>query len=164
MIGTVTGTPEVSRVKNGTGFALMLQVRFSDARDIRTVQYMPQAGEDTVPLKGSKVAVVDVGGFLLAIASYDAIKSTRAPGEKEFYSSNGTTKLARLSLKSNGKIYAGNVVSGKNLRASLDTLSTALVTFSTGLTTGTLVAQAAALVTAVNLFKADLALFLDSTA
>jgi hypothetical protein len=121
MIGTVCGA-DVARVKNGEGFALMLQVRFSDSHDVRTVQYMPQAGEDTVPINGSKVGVVDVGGILLAVSSYDTIKSVRSPGEKEFYSYDGSQKLARFSLKKNGKAYLGNGPTGTNLRGVLQEL------------------------------------------
>ena len=122
MIGKVVGDPWVARVKNGTGKALFLQVKIGGGSDVRTVQYMPQAGEDTVPIKGCTVALVDVGGILIAVSSYDGILSEHNPGEKEIYSSDGTQKLARFVLKRNGAAYLGNGPTGKNLRATLEKL------------------------------------------
>ncbi|MBU1080901.1 MAG: hypothetical protein KKB59_10485 [Spirochaetes bacterium] len=127
MIGRVTSDPWVSRVKNGEGHALMLQVQFSGGADVRTVQYMPQAGEDTVPVRGTRVAVVDVGGLLVAVASQDGIKSTGKMGEKELYSHNSAgQKLASLRLKDNGHAWLGNRPSGKNLRTVLQNLITGI--------------------------------------
>lgn len=122
-IGIVTGRAWLQRVKNGETVALMLQVQFSDSEDVRTVQYMPQAGEDTVPVKGARVAVVDVGGILVAVASYDGIESAGVAGEKELYSYDfAGDKLASLRLKANGHAWLGNRPTGKNLRTVLQNL------------------------------------------
>lgn len=142
MIGTVCAPPEVMRVRGGTVNALFLQVRFADAMDIQTVQYMPQGGEDTVPIKGTKVAVVDIGGVNVAVSSYDTLKSVRGIGEKEFYSSEGVynskgvltgvTKLARFILKSSGLIYIGSTKNSKNLYDAIKALADAVKTLAGG--------------------------------
>ena len=167
MIGIVTGTPSVSRVKNGSGYALMLRVRFSDSQDVRTVQFMPSSGEDTVPLAGDTVAVVESGGILLAVASYDGIQSERAPGEKELYShSSDGTKLASLLLKSSGLLWLGNRSSRVNLRTLFENLVSAVSTFATACaaseTDPVLVTAATALSTSLSSVSSYISSLLDS--
>lgn len=169
MIGVVTGTPSVARVKNGTAYALMLQVRFSDSQDVRTVQYMPQSGEDTVPTAGDVVAVVDIGGIPLALASYDGIQSERESGEKELYShTESGTKLASLLLKSSGLLWLGNRSTGVNLRTLLEDLVSALSTFAAACeaseTDTVLVAAATTLVTSLTSVSSYISSLLDSEA
>jgi len=108
MIGTVTENPKLGAVKNGKIKALLLQVQFADSQDVRTVQYMPQVGEDTVPVKGSIIACLEFGGILLAVSTYDSIESAASAGEKEFYSQSDGSKKARLKLKKNGKFFMAN--------------------------------------------------------
>jgi hypothetical protein len=74
-------------------------------------------------VRGSKVAVIDIGGFSVAVASYDGIRSTRAMGEKELYSVNAAgTKLASCILKDTGHLWIGNRPTGKNLGTVLTNL------------------------------------------
>jgi hypothetical protein len=169
MIGKVAGTPWLARVKNGSGYALMLQVRFSDSQDVRTVQFMPSSGEDTVPVSGDTVAVIEQGGIPLAFASYDGIKSERDPGEKELYAhTKSGVKLASLLLKSSGLIWMGNRASGTNLRTLLENLVSAVNAFATACsasqTDPVLVTASAALGTSLATVSTYLSSLLDGDA
>ena len=161
LIGKVVSTPWLDRVKNGQGQALFLQVKIGGGSDVRTAQYMPQSGEDTVPIKNSIVALVQAGGILLAVATYDGIASTRAPGEKELYSSDGTVKLARIALKQSGLLYLASQKNSKNLYDVLKSLADAVKTLAAGVcANGSVVTTSATAITAVNTMEADLALLL----
>jgi hypothetical protein len=126
-LGKVTGQ-EVSTARNGAAQVRKLQVTMGDGSP-RLIQYMPQSGEDTCPSVGDRVFFVESGeSFFIAVATSDKITPTVAAGEKEFYSSDGSTKKARHKLKASGKQYLGN--SGGDLRTALDSLHDALSTFA----------------------------------
>jgi len=164
MIGIVSADPFLARIKNSNKYALMLQVKFpGNGKDVRTIQYMAQSGEDTVPVKDSIVGIVDIGGVLLAVASYDGISSTRSPGEKEFYAVDGTTKKVRFVLKKTGKAYLGNATTGQNLRVAIENVIDAMDTLANGLcVTGSPLTTAAAVKVSLNTAKTYLVAFLDN--
>lgn len=164
MIGTVVSPPEVMRARNGRDLVLMLQVRMADPHDVRTVQYMPQVGEDSVPIQGSRVAVVELSGVSIAIASYDRIRSVRGQGEKEIYSSDGSVKLARLILKSSGLIFIGSTKNSENLYDVLKALADAVKALAEGTcVSGSPLTSAASAIAAVNTMIADLQKVLTNT-
>jgi hypothetical protein len=157
MIGTVVSPPEVMRARNGRDMVLMLQVRFADPHDVQSVQYMPQVGEDSVPVQGARVAVIDLGGVSIAIASYDTIRSVRGQGEKEIYSSDGKVKLFRLVLKASGLLFAGSTKNGKNLYDVVKALADAVKTLAAGqCVSGSTLTSSADAIAAVNTMIADL--------
>ena len=157
LVGTVTGSLN-ARAKGGDKRARHLQVTIG-SQDVRTVQQYSSPGEDSNPAPGSLVLILD--GF--ALSAWDGLEPASEIGERALYSvsTDGKQRLGMLKLRKSGHAYLGNIPSGKNLKASLDALSDALVTFGTGLNPTTLPAQAAALVTAINSFKLDLSSFLD---
>jgi hypothetical protein len=157
MIGTVVSPPEVMRVRNGEAFALHIQVQFADGLDVQTVQYMPLPGEDSVPVQGCKVAVIDIGGVQVAVAGYDKIRPCRGQGEKEFYSSDGLVKLARLVLKASGHLYIGSVKNSRNLYDVIKALADALKTLAAGIcANGSTLSNSATVISSVNTMIADL--------
>ena len=169
MIGRVAADPWVDRVKNGSGKAIFLQVRFSAKDDVRTVQYLSSPGEEEYPIKGDKVAVYTIGGILVAVAGQGSGELTCDPGTKNLYGRDATgTRVSKLALRKSGKAYLGNPVNGKNLKASLDALSDALSIFAGACmgsqTDPVLVAAATNLSTAVGQFKIGVSLFLDGSA
>ncbi|MBE3064726.1 MAG: hypothetical protein IMZ69_06875 [Spirochaetes bacterium] len=119
------GAPKNSK----SGKARLLQVQIGP--QLKTVQLVPLAGEDFSPPDGSRLAILEMGGWLLAVASQDDVPPdpNLNRGEKLLYASDGAgAKRGRLKFKGNGKVYLGNATG--NLRAPLDDLLTALNTFS----------------------------------
>lgn len=101
-LGIIKGA-EIKKNKDGTKNRLLLQVEVIP-EDIRTVEMINQAGEDTYPAEGCRVLVVDAKGFMAGIAITDDLEPEVEPGEKEIYSTDSpaTVKKARLKLGSDG--------------------------------------------------------------
>ena len=118
------GAPKNSK----TGKARLLQVQIGP--QLKTAQLVPQAGEDFSPPNGSKVALLEMGGWLLIVAEQDDVlpDPNLNRGEKILYASDGLgNKRGRMKFKQNGKVYLGNAT--QNLRTQLDNLLTALNVF-----------------------------------
>jgi hypothetical protein len=102
-LGIVRGY-EIRTNKDGTQDKLLLQVEIIPD-DVRTVEFMPQAGEDTNPALGSRVFVISAAaGYQIAISSTDDLTPEVDSGEKELYSTDGSSKLAKLKLNLDSEI------------------------------------------------------------
>jgi hypothetical protein len=110
-LGIITGY-EITTNKDSTTDSLLLQVEMLDG-DVRIVELISQAGEDTNPADGCRVCVIDASkGYKVGIAVTDNLTPEVDPGEKEFYSTDSpaTTKKARLKLGADGLITIQNEV------------------------------------------------------
>jgi len=104
MTGTVTGF-EIGKNRNGTKNVVLLQVRLRDAKDIQTIELMTPAGDDSIPVNGSKVAILQVSpAYKIAIAQNDNITSTMGAGEKMIYSQAGDVIKAFIKWLDTGII------------------------------------------------------------
>jgi phage gp45-like len=133
-------------------------------KGVKKVTAYQQAGLLSRPPKGTIHIVLPVGegrNEMYAIAAHNyKINFIISEGETTIFSTSedGATLKARIDLDNTGKIKISN--QAKSLKTIIDSLSTALTTFATGLNSGTLTAQASSLVTAVSTFRADIALLL----
>jgi hypothetical protein len=159
MIGKIVGEPEVDRVRNGTGEALMCQVEFS-TNDVRTAQFIPHAGDDIVPVKGTIVEVINDNGTLMIVASYDGILSVGYQGEREIYSSSNGKKRARVICHESGAVAIINAAQSISLLEAIESVTAALSTFagacSSAASVAVVAAAAVTLQTNVTLAKAKL--------
>lgn len=84
--------------KDGTQDKLLLQVEIIPG-DVRTVEFMAESGNDTNPAIGSRIKVETISrGYQIGTNSTDDLTPEVDSGEKELYSTNGSSKLARLKL------------------------------------------------------------------
>lgn len=102
---------QIAKNKDGTKNRLLLQVEIIPD-DVRTVELINQAGEDTNPAEGCRVIVADIKGFLAAIGITDDLEPEVDPGEKEIYSTDSpaTTKKARMKFGADGLITIKNEI------------------------------------------------------
>lgn len=110
-LGIIKGF-KVDRNKDSTANSLLLQVEIIP-EDVRTVEMISQAGEDTNPAEDCRVFVIDASkGYQVGIATTDDLESEVDPGEKEIYSTDSpaTTKKARLKLGADGLITIKNEI------------------------------------------------------
>lgn len=119
MIGIVTGY-KIDINRDGDKQRLLLQVEMITG-DVRTVEFIPQSGEDTNPAKGSRIFVMnedefDSDSYQIGIASSDDLLPGNDPGEKSIYSTDSpaTERKAEIKLDTNGNIiidaYGGTLV------------------------------------------------------
>lgn len=92
---------KIGKNKDGTKDRLLLQVELTED-DIRTVEMIAQAGEDTNPAEGCRVVVLDLKGFLAGIATSDDLTPEVNPGEKEIYSTDNPATEKKAWIKFNG--------------------------------------------------------------
>lgn len=105
-IGTVTGS-EVKPNRTGYNPTRLLQVQFTDPKDIQTVQLYTKNGEDYVPPKGKRVAVLFAGtAWAIGIAIDDEILPEALDGEKWIYATDptGSAIVASVKLMNNGQV------------------------------------------------------------
>lgn len=102
-IGRVTGR-EIKTNMDGQTAKLLLQVELTDPEDIQTIELVRQAGEDTNPPDDSRVIVLDVGSFKVAVASDDGIVPTMGEGEKKIYSTSSGAIQAFINFLASGVI------------------------------------------------------------
>lgn len=127
-IGVITGS-SVKPNKDGVNPTRLLQVVVSDPMDVQTVELITQAGEDNNPPIGSKVVMIDLGpAWQVGIAVDDNIAPEVQPGEKEYYSSVGGVKKAKLKLNLLGECILNDGVdfgvAFNQLKAAFDDLQT----------------------------------------
>lgn len=104
MTGIVTGF-EIGKNRNGTKNVVLLQVRLRDAKDIQTIELMTPAGDDSIPVNGSRVAILQVSSsYKIAIAQNDNITPIMGAGEKMIYSQSGNAIEAFIKLLNTGII------------------------------------------------------------
>lgn len=103
-IGIIKGRV-IGANRDGDSSRIILQVEM-EAEDVRTVELMSEAGEDTNPGNGCRVVVIDVPGYKIGIAVTDDLTPEVDPGEKELYSTDSpvTEKKARTKWTSGGDI------------------------------------------------------------
>jgi len=113
-LGIITGR-EIAKNGDGEKNRLILQVQFT-ADDVRPVEFVAQAGEDTNPADGCRVMVLEADkSYKIVVAVTDDLLPECEPGEKEVYSTDNpaTVKLARMKLNKDGEIELnGNVDNG----------------------------------------------------
>jgi len=104
-LGIITGR-EIAKNGDGEKERLILQVQFT-ADDVRPVEMVAQAGEDTNPADGCRVMVLEADkSYKIVVAVTDDLLPECEPGEKEIYSTDSpaTAKLARIKLNKNSEI------------------------------------------------------------
>ncbi len=107
-VGVVTQT-DIETNGNGEARRVMLQVKITAPEDVQKVEYLNPVGEDSRPVVGSLVMVVKVSNnWKFAIPITDGLEPSAEEGERHLYSSNGTTKLVSVKLKSNSKVAIAN--------------------------------------------------------
>lgn len=108
-IGTVRGS-EVIENKDSDEKSRMLQVEFTNADDLQSIEQLGATGEDSNPQEGARVIVVDLSpSYRVAIALSDEIEPSVDAGEKELYSYDDSgNKLVTVLLKSDGSFEVDN--------------------------------------------------------
>lgn len=90
--------------KDGTQDKLLLQVEIIPG-DVRTVEFMAESGNDTNPAIGSRIKVETISrGYQIGTNSTDDLTPEVDSGEKELYSTDGSSKKARLKLNLDSEI------------------------------------------------------------
>lgn len=126
-IGTVRGN-EVAENKDADEKSRLLQVEFTNADDLQTVELLGATGEDSNPQPGDRVIVVDLGpAYRVAVATSDNVEPASEEGEKILYSYDSAgNKLATMVLKSDSTIElngdADNAVAFADLKTAFDQL------------------------------------------
>ncbi len=104
-LGIITNR-QITTNRDGNATRIILQVNMMED-DVRTVEMVGQAGEDTNPANGCRVVVIDITpSHKLAIAVTDDLAPECDPGEKEIYSTDNpvSAKKARTLWNSDGDI------------------------------------------------------------
>lgn len=117
-LGKITGR-EIKKNKDSDVDRIILQIEMLPD-DVRTVELISQAGEDTNPADNCRAVVVDVANdYKAAIAVSDDLTPEVNAGEKELYSTDTpvTEKRAKIKLCANGDIeidaYGGSTLNIK---------------------------------------------------
>jgi len=101
-IGIVTGS-EIKKNKDGKNNVRMLQCTLTDPKDVQSVEWAPQPGDDSPPAIESAVFIVSVTeSYKIAFAVDDKVTPTMEPGEKKLYSVDGTTIKAFINFLQTG--------------------------------------------------------------
>lgn len=102
--GKVTGR-EIKPNQDGTANKLLLQVEVTDPDDVRTIEAVTQAGDDTNPPNGARVVILSItDNYQVAIGADDGIEPTMDAGEKKLYSVSSGAIAAYINLLANGDI------------------------------------------------------------
>jgi len=129
MIGTVKNI-ELLKNRNGENKARMLQVEFSNASDVQSVQYVPLSGDDNPPKVGDKVVVLAIGAaFKVAIGVDDGLEPSMLNGERKLYSRDSSGDVAAFINLLNGGIIELN--GNNDFAVRFTALETALNLFVT---------------------------------
>jgi phage gp45-like len=128
-LGTVTGQ-EIKTNRNGEIDVRLLQVQFSNDRDIQTVQHFNPSGEDSGPINGDEVIVFDLGpAFKVAVSTQDALAAVVGAGEKKLYSRDSAGAIkAFINLLANGNVQVNGATDTAVRFAALNTALQGLVT------------------------------------
>lgn len=105
-IGIITGRA-IKINRDGDSQRLIMQVELITDEDVRSIELVTQAGEDTNPANGCRVCILDISdGFQVGVGVTDFLTPEVEPGEKEFYSTDNpvTSKLARIKLNKDSEI------------------------------------------------------------
>lgn len=127
MTGTIKGF-EVTTNRNSEQKVLMLQVEISGPDDIQSVEWYNPGGVQSVPMKGSKIQILQNGaGWKVAVSANDGIDFDESlnEGEKLIYSGNQDSTIKMLAdgtIEVNGK--NDNAVRYLELKTAFDELKT----------------------------------------
>ena len=147
-LGIITGRT-IEKNRDGDKDRIILQVEII-ADDVRPVELISQAGEDTNPANGCRVLVSETDkSYSVGVAVTDDLAPEVDAGEKEIYSTDSpaTQKLARLKFNKNSELIVNegtkSAVSHAELNTALQSLVTAInavlaTKFDAGGTPGTL--------------------------
>jgi len=126
-IGTVRGS-EIAENKDADEKSRLLQVEFTNADDLQTIEQLGATGEDSNPQPGARVIVIDLGpSYRVAVALSDELEPEVEVGEKEIYSyDDAGAKLATIKLLNDSSIElngdADNAVAFAGLKTAFDQL------------------------------------------
>lgn len=104
VIGVIKSEPEILMTKNGETKAVFLSVQFTDESDVRSVQYMPGAGNDDCPLIGDIVCAEMFGAILVATAVKSAGDPEAKPGERHITARDSSGATAKIDLLPDGTV------------------------------------------------------------
>ena len=115
MTGKVKGF-EVKKNRNGTQNVLMLQCEISGPEDLQSVEYMSNAGDNTIPVIGSTVAILIAGpSWKIAVAVSDGSEfdNSLVEGDRLLYSKD---RAAIYKIGADGKHYFndGSIEAARN--------------------------------------------------
>lgn len=102
-VGIITG--QTIEAYRGGDTVRMLQVQLLGDNP-ETVEWFDITGEDTAPVNGDKVVILEVArNYKIAVATKDLITAAVNAGERKFYSRNAAGAiLATIYLKDDGTI------------------------------------------------------------
>lgn len=101
-VGQVTGQ-RIGNYKGLTNVRLLQVNLLGDSAD--TVLFFNVSGEDTAPVNGDMVCVLDNGSFRIAFAIWDLLAAAATAGEKRLYSrDSGGAEQATVVLKPDGQL------------------------------------------------------------
>jgi hypothetical protein len=133
-LGIIKGY-QIAKNKDGDKTRLLLQVEILP-EDVRNIELISMAGEDTNPAEGCRVLVIDASkGYKIGIAVTDDLIPEVGPGEKEIYSTDSpaTTKKARIKLSKDSEVILNQgtdfAVAYTDLKTAFDKLKTDLNNF-----------------------------------
>jgi len=124
-IGTVRGS-EITENKDADEKSRLLQVEFTNADDLQTIEQLGATGEDSNPQPGARVIVIDLGpSYRVAVALSDELEPEVKAGEKEIYSyDDAGAKLATIKLLGDSSIElngdADNAVAFADLKTAFN--------------------------------------------
>jgi hypothetical protein len=131
-IGTVVGY-SIEENKDDDTKSVLLQVKFSDDDDIKTVELLGTNGEQIIPCNDLDVAVLDIGSsYKVAIAFFNFFEPDIDAGEKEIFSYNTSQKLAKIKLDKDGNVLING--GGRKVARKDDETNINIVTDKTFLT------------------------------
>lgn len=103
-VGTVRGR-EIRKNRNGGADVLLLQVEVSDTDDVQTAELMTHAGDESSPVDGTTVLLVQLGpAWVVAVAADDLIPPDIAAGERRVYSQDDGTRKAAIYWRTDGQL------------------------------------------------------------
>jgi phage gp45-like len=142
MTGTVKGY-EIGKNREGSQNVLLLQVEISGPDDIQQVEYMSGIGDNSIPVEGSIVTIIQAGrGWKIAVAYNDGkdFDSNISAGEKKLYAvENGVIKSFINILKDGNIELNGNAnfaVSYNDLETAINNLVSSINSAIAGAITG----------------------------
>jgi hypothetical protein len=129
---TVSGNVTGQEIKPNMGAEnprRLLQVQVTDDQDVQTVELFGPSGEDTAPVNGSRVIILQIGNaWKIAIGVDDGVTPTADSGEKILYAINNGAIAAKIHLKADGKVDLNGGTKSAVSYAALNTALQGLVT------------------------------------
>ena len=105
-LGTIKGQ-RIDKNRDAEDDSRLLDCELSSIEDVQTVELMVPSGEDFSPQNEDVVLIIQISdAYKLGILVDDQVApdESNLSGEKEIYSKDGSTKLARLKLNKDGQV------------------------------------------------------------